>query len=664
MNLNLIEERINKLRLLKRHYDLEYWKNNITIQTDEIYDQITTEFNELLNKYPQFKKQNDDVLESVYMNTLEEVTHKNRMLSLDKCFSIDELLAWYNKQLNKITIKNVSELVFEYKIDGFAICLEYNNGILVRGSTRGNGLIGDDITATVFHINDIPKKLCKNFTGEISGEIYMKKSSLELLNNQLKLEGKDILKNVRNGASGIATRKDTSKKHASYLNFLCYKAIDYNNKFKTYLEEMNFAKELQFNVVMDLKKCIISTDKLVLNSQTIDNLFKKFSDERDNLDLDIDGIVIKINDKSIQEMLGEQDRYPNWAIAYKFPAIEKITKLLGIEWEYGARDGRLTPMAIIEPIEIGGTTIKRPTLHNWDRIKELDIKIGDTIKVSRRGDVIPHVEGVLKELRPSNCSDVDIPTCPLCNERSIIDGAYVKCKNDYCQGKLNGKINVFINSMEIENLGPNTIDKLIENKKICSIPDLYKLKEDDISSLDKLGEKSAKKILSNINNSKKEPLWKVLTGLSIPLVGEKTARIIEQRFKSLKTFSETFNNYNEISGLGNVVFNNITKWLSDINNRSLLEALIELEIGNTIEEILISEHKLDGLKIAFTGKLQSWTREQCKKVILSNGGTPWDIKKEISILLIGDGARSNKIDKAKKLGAKIVTEDEFLNMIK
>lgn len=658
-----IKERIDKLRLLKRHYDLEYWKNNNTSESDDIYDQICKELNELLNNNPEFKIKDDDILESIHMNTFYPVKHKYRMLSLDKCLSINEFIEWYNKFTMQIKAADISEIIFEYKIDGFAICLEYENGMLIRGSTRGDGSIGDDITQTVFQIKDIQKRIDKNFTGQIVGEIYMTKTSLELLNKKLINENKKPLKNVRNAAAGIARQKDVSSRFAEFLNFLCYKVNNENYKYKTYTDEINFAKCLGFNTVHNLTHVVSNINEL--NQSDIKNILKDFEYKRDKLNLDVDGVVIKINDKNLQQKLGEKDRFPNWAIAYKFPAIEKLTTLLNIEWEYGVKDGRLTPMAVIEPIDIGGTTIKRPTLHNWDRIQELDVKIGDTIKVSRRGDVIPHVEDVITELRPTDAKDIDIPTCHICGKKAVIAGAYIKCDNKDCTGKISGKINVFIKSMEIENLGTNTVEKLIDSNKINSISDLYKLSIDDISELEKMGDKSANKIINNINKSKEAPLWRVLCGLSIPMVGQTTAKILENKFKSIEEFkSVTLSELLSINGMGTVVSNNIFEWLSNNQNIELLNELIDLKIGFKTEVIQIINNKLNGLKIAFTGKLSNWSREECKKIILSNGGIPWDIKKEISILLIGQGAKDAKIEKAKKLGASIITEQEFLNMIK
>ena len=655
-----IKNRIEKLRLLKRHYDIQYWKNNYTEQSDEIYDQLVKEFNELLEKNPQFKIKEDDQLESIYMNTFSEVKHKNKMLSLGKVLNIEEFIQWFNN------IKRFSkdELIFEAKIDGFAICLEYDNGILIRASTRGDGEVGDDITSTIFQIPDIPNKLTSDFTGEISGEIYMKQSSLNQLNERMSENNLEPLKNVRNAAAGIARQIDSSNNMGQYLSFLCYKLFNENGKNNTYIEDIQQAKNMGFNTVFDNLNGIRENISK-LNNETIEKILVDFNNLRDKIDLEIDGVVIKLNSKNTQKLLGEKNKIPNWAIAYKFPPIEKITKLLDVEWDLGVKDGRLTPMAIIEPVEIGGTLVKRPTLHNWDRINELDIKIGDTIKVSRRGDVIPHVEQVLKQLRPDNFKNIELPICPVCGSKSKIDGTYVKCINKDCKGKVSGKLNVFIRSMDIECLGPKMIDKLISECNINNIYELFLLKKGDLSNLDRLGEKLEDKILKNIKDSINKPLWRVLAGLSIPMVGETTGKLLEKELKTLENFKNlTIEQTTNIDGLGDVCSENKIKWLSNNDNKNLIDELMKIGLGKNIEETKITANKLNGLKIAFTGKLQKLTRNECKKVILENGGIPWDIKKEISLLLIGDGAKETKIEKAQKLGAKIITEDEFLNMIK
>ncbi len=287
-----IQERIEKLRMLKRHYDLQYWRESLKERSDEIYDQIKVELDDLLEKNPQFKVASDDQLESIYMNTFAEVAHKYQMMSLGKIFSIDELFDWMKNKI-KIILNSINNiLIFEFKIDGFAISLEYENGVLLRASTRGDGKIGNDITPTVSLIPDIPNKLeDTNFTGEISGEIYMKKSSLNKLNIELEATGKDPLKNVRNAASGIARQKDSSTKYAQYLSFFCYKYNNSNKKYSSYIDEMVEAKKLGFSTVFYTLHHVTVKDIQGLTKDKVDEIFKSFADLRDSLDLDIDGVA-------------------------------------------------------------------------------------------------------------------------------------------------------------------------------------------------------------------------------------------------------------------------------------------------------------------------------------------------------------------------------------
>ena len=659
-----IQEQIEKLRLLKRHYDLEYWRESCSSHSDEIYDQIKNKLEKLLEENPKFRVKSDDELESVYMNTFAAVTHKYKMMSLGKVFSVDELFSWLKSKIKLILNSVNNALIFEFKIDGFAISLEYENGILLRASTRGDGKVGNDMTPTVYLIPDIPNKLKTNFTGEIAGEIYMKKSSLKKLNEKLVQEGKEPLKNVRNAASGIARQKDASTKYAEYLSFLCYKYNNDNKQFENYIKEMSEAKFLGFHTVFHDLNGIIINDIERLASKTIEGIFNTFKNKRDDLDLDIDGVVIKINNKDVQEKLKDNGKVPNWSIAYKFPAQEKITTLLDVEWDFGIKDGRFTPMAVIEPVEIGGTIVKRPTLHNLEEIKRLGVKIGCSLIVSRRGDVIPKVEEVIQELMPSDAKEIEIPTiCPYCGQPLVIDGAYLKCINHDCSGRLYGRIMSFIQSMSIDSFGPKLVDKLIETNKLKSVVDIYKLKAEDISSLDRAGDKLANKIINNIEKSKSNPMWKIIAGLSIKDVGEKTAKLLENNLNTLQDIKYlTKDKLLQLNDIGETSANNILNWINEVNI-GIIDELSALGLGCIKETIEVANNKLNGLKIAFTGKLESFTRKECEDIIKQNGGEVWAIKKELDILLIGSGAKQHKIEKAKSLGANVITEEEFLVLI-
>jgi len=662
-SLESIQEEVEKQRALKRHYDLEYWKKTDNSHSDEIYDQVKKDFELMLIKWPQFKLPEDDGLESIYMNTFATVIHKHKMLSLGKALSIPEFIEWLDLLRVRISKAEKTSGVFEGKADGFAITVEYEKGIRMGASTRGDGVAGDDITATVALIPDIPNILPNEFTGEIGGEIYMRKSSLVKLNEKLVLEGKKPLKNVRNAASGIGRKKNVIEKAGEYLSFFCYRYIDESNReTETYMEEMEAAKALGLKTVFHDLFGMFIEDLSTITKEKITEIFNEVEKKREDFDFDIDGVVIKINDKILQEELGVGKKVPNWAIAYKFPAQEKLTKVLNVEWDYGIKDGRFTPMAILEPVEIGGTTVKRPTLSNWNVLQKLGVKIPCTGRVSRHGDVIPYFEEVIEELTPSDAKDVKLPICPHCDSQTIVVGAYVKCPNDDCGGRINGKAKSFVNAMDIDSLGVSTIDKLIEDDKIVSIVDFYKLSIRDIADLDKMGETSAKKILVNIENTKQQPLWKVLSGLCIKLMGGSTSKTLEKQFKSLSEFKDA--KMEDLKDIGDVVSTNIIEWLAIPENQQMLSDLVEIGVGSTVEKIEVKENKLNGAKISFTGKLSSWSRNECEKVIESSGGIVWGIKKELQFLLIGEGAKVPKIEKAEKLGAQTITEEEFKNMIK
>lgn len=653
-----IQQKINNLRQLKRHYDLMYWQNSEKVVSDEIYDQIHKEFNQLIEQYPEYKIKEDDELESNLMNTntLIKIHHKNKMYSLGKALNIKEFYSWLNSLLKKLPKQDI-EILIEIKIDGLAVCLEYDNGILLQAGTRGDGVIGNDITPIVSQIKDIPKRLDNNFSGFISGEIYMKKSALTILNNKLIAENKKPLKNVRNAASGIVQRRNVNNNDGQHLNFFAYNVF---NSEEDYISDMKMLKENNFKTVYN----DLMSFKTTITDKNIDKYFKTIEDNRDNLDLDIDGIVIKINDKDIRDLLGEKKSVPNWSIAYKFPPQEKITKLLDVEWELGNK-GILTPMAKINPVEIGGSTIKRPTLHNIDKIKEMDIKIGDSIVVSKRGDVIPKVERVMPELRTGEEKEIEILSiCPYCKQPTEIDGPFVRCNNINCNGRKKGKILSFKQAMEIDDFGEKIIDKLISNGKLKNINDIYFLKESDLEELDKVKEKLSKKIINNINKSRNQPLWRLITGLSIPNIGAQNAKSLENNFKSLdKLINIKMDDLINISDIGPKIGENIVEWFNDEDNINIVKKFIELNIGKIETKKPADSEKLKGFKIAFTGKLTHFSRNECKEIIEKNSGTPWSIKKEITHLLIGQNAKNDKIAKAESLGAKIITESEFLDIL-
>lgn len=662
----MIFEKIIKLReLINEQNDLYFQKETDNEITDPLFEQLLAELTLLENQYPEYDDINSPthIVGGKHENSFSSVEHKIPMLSLGKVMSWTEFEAWFR---DMVLNKKVKFFVFELKFDGLAVSLLYDNGKLVRGATRGDGKIGDDITATILTIPNIPKTIDNKNLLEIRGEVVLLKNGLDVINKTM---GKNY-KNVRNAASGILRTKNPSKEVGQYLRFSPYLFDSDEVKFDSYSESMSEIKKLGFifeqNTLPELKFNIDDYNNVDDALKYIkENYFNYIEQLRCTLDFDIDGIVIKSNLCIDQQRLGSKTNVPNWAIAYKFEAQEKITILEDVEWLLGGK-GNITPRSKITPVEIGGTTVTKPTLHNIEELKRLDIKIGDHIVVSRRGDVIPKIERVIKELRTGNEKDINIPTiCPECGGPITQNGIFIRCDNVECSGRQSFRIQNYINAVEIEDFGPKVVDRLIEAGKIEVLTDIYNLKVDDIAGLERMGEKSATKIINNIEKSKNTSLSKIISGLTIKNVGITAGKDLEKKYKTLDAFSKAkINELIEIEGMGEIIASNIIQWLNNESNIETIDNLLKLGIGQNIK---IEENKLSSRLLnknfGFTGEL-SISRKKMEKIITDNCGIVFGIKKGIDYLVVGEGAKDEKIEKAKKLNAKIITEDEFMNLIK
>ena len=657
---NRIKEKIKKLQNLideqnKIYFD-ESSENDIT---DPLYDQLLEELKDLENEYPEYKINNsptENIGESME-NTFNKVTHTIPMQSLDKVLTFDDFIKWMKKMINN----GVCNFNFQYKYDGLANELIYKNGKLIQGSTRGNGLIGEDNTVTVKLIPNIPhfilKDIFKNNEVKIIGEIILLKEGFNEINKTLPDDLK--YKNVRNAASGILKNKIPNKNFVKYLRFMPYGIyINDDFNFNLYSEDMTILDNI-FNIEPSSNYYFDNLNDLDINF--LKDKFNNLYNNRQNLLFDIDGIVIKANKYADWKRLGRGKKYPNYAIAYKFPAMEAISILEDVEWLLGGK-GTITPRAKIKPVNIGGTTITNPTLHNMDIIKNLDLKIGDHIIVSRHGDVIPEVDKVIKELRTGEEKDIIPPVnCPVCGEPLNTKGTFIRCDNIYCEGRKLSKIENFIKAMEIDNFGPALIEKLYNIGKINTFVDIYYIKKEDISNLDKMGDKSAEKVINNINKSKNNTLDKIINGLMIPNVSIEKSKILMDKYKTLDKFINcTYDELINLPTFGEIIVNNIIDYLNDSNHINLINELIELNIIGKEKEI--KKGKLNNKSFCFTGKL-SISRTEMEKIIIDNGGIVSSIKKGTDYLIIGDGAKEHKIEKAKSYGIEVITEDEFNNLI-
>ena len=661
----MIEQRIKKLRDLINYHIYKYYIEQNPEISDNDFDQLLIELQNLEAQYPEFDSP-DSPTHNVgggLENKFTEVYHKIPMLSLGKCMCWEEFEAWFRKMV----AQKVKRFTFEVKLDGLACSLTYDNEVFALGLTRGDGTKGEDITATVMTISDIPKKItCKDFM-EVRGEVILLKSSLEEINKAKIAAGEKPYENVRNAASGLLRTKNPNIAMGKYLRFGAYMLAQTNEDNKAYTENMDFLKSLGFtparNMVPNLEIDVDAFSDIQSVLNMIQQYFEQIEKMRPNLDFDIDGIVIKADLYKDQERLGCKTNVPNWATAFKFESERKMTQLIGWEDLLGAK-GSITPRAKLNPVKIGGTTVTKPTLHNYDEIDRLGVMVGDYVWVERRGDVIPKITGVVLEMRDGTQTPMVRPTnCPECGEVLIWNGGIPRCDNTNCSGGRAFKIQNYIKALEIEEFGPSLIEKLFDAGKIDTVPDIYDLTVNDISNLDRMGEKSAKKVIANIEKSKKASLAKVLAGLTIKMVGESTGKELAEKYGTLEKFSKA--TLNELITIGDVVGNYINDWLKVANNQVILSRLIGYGVGidTSNNQVVVSSNKLNGAKFGFTGELPNYKRKQAEKLIIDNGGEVFGIKKGMDYLLVGPDGKQAKIDKAVKYGAKVVEEAEFLKLI-
>ncbi|MNV27056.1 DNA ligase [compost metagenome] len=622
---------------------------------------------ELETKYPQYATDDSPTKKvgGTTTNTFESVKHKRPMQSLAKVLNKKEFADW----LRKMVEKGVKDYYAEFKIDGVALSNEYEDNKLEQSATRGNGITGDDVTVTAQRIKNIPQRLNSehDISTDVRGESYIKKSDFIKLNEYLISQGKKTVKNARNAASGLVKRKEVSKEN-EFLSFMAYYLGDRDSDQATYESQMIFLEKMGFETSATSTGIKINVDEVGGIDQAI-KLFEIYFDEteknRENIEYDIDGIVIKANKFEDQDKLGIKTNVPNWAIAYKFPAQEGLTTLREVLWTMGNK-GNITPNACLEKtLNLVGADVNSATLHNLNELKKLDIMIGDHIVVSRQGDVIPKVKRVLPELRTGDEKAIEIPThCPACGAPTVIKGAYLTCSmEEKCSHMNFARIKNFVVSMEIEEFGDVKIEELVDSGLVNDVADLYDKNIIDFEyGLTRVGKRTATKMYNNIQNSRDKDLCMVLDGLTIDGVGTSTSKDLANKYKSLEAFIEcTIPELVTIEGIAELTAKKIVSWCENPDNRQLIQKLINRKIGKMNEKV-ISSQKFAGKFFATSGTL-SISRKEFESKIIDNGGEFISIKKGITHFVAGEGAKQPKIDKAEKLGAKIITGDEFLKMM-
>lgn len=657
-----MKQRIDELIKIINKASEEYYTNDNPTITDQEYDDYYHELEKLEQQYPELIREDSPTkrVGGKIIDEFKKVSHEIPMMSLGDIFSEDEIFE-FDQRIKK-TIPNPT-YVCELKIDGLSVSLLYENGKLIRGSTRGNGIVGEDITHNVETIKSIPLVINDKRKIEVRGEIYMPKKSFNKLNQERKEKGESLFANPRNAAAGSVRQLDSkiaAKRNLSTFIYHLPSSDDFNIKY--HHESLSFMKELGFIVNENIK--------IADNVNEVINYVKEWTEKRESLPYEIDGIVIKVDKIEDQKKLGYTSRTPKWAIAYKFPAVEVLTKIKNIEFCVG-RTGKITPRADLDPVHLAGSIIKSVTLHNEDYIKEKDIMINDTIVLHKAGDVIPEVVKVLKERR----TGIEIPfkmikNCPICNsklEKKETEANYF-CPNPNCDARnIEGLIHFSSReTMNIEGFGESIVEDFYNEgylKTICDYYTLYKHKE-DLKELEGFGEKSINNLLQNIEKSKENSLEKLLFALGIRYIGKKTAKILAINYKNIdKLMNAEYEDLVKIQDIGEVIADSVYKFFKEQKNIKTINELKLLGVNMEYKGNQNIDDNFNNKTFVLTGTLSRLTRDEASIEIENRGGkVTSSVTKKTDYVIVGENPGS-KYQKAKDLNINILNEEEFLNML-
>ena len=658
-----VKNRIKEISDLLNKYNYEYYILDKPSVSDSEYDRLMQELVSLEEKYPEYKLDSSPTsrVGSDVVSNFKKVVHKRPMLSLGNVFNESDIIK-FDERIKKEGFNPT--YVCELKIDGLAISLTYENGVLVGGTTRGDGKVGEDITSNVKTIKAIPLKLTKDIDIEVRGEIFIDKKEFDRVNKERREKGLEQFQNCRNLASGSVRQLDSRVTAERNLNNFIYhlpNPLDYG--LHKHSEALLFMKELGFNVNEKRKICKSIEEVL--------SFIEEITEIRDTLDYDIDGIVIKVDDIKMQENLGYTARSPKWATAYKFPAEKVTTRLTDIIFTVG-RTGKITPNAMLEPVRVAGSTIRKATLHNEDYVVSKDIRIGDIVVIQKAGDVIPEVVKVDLDRRDKVLPEFKmIDKCPVCNTLLVRKGdeANHYCPNTLCDAR---KASVLIHfasrkAMNIDGLGDRIIEDYYNFGYLTDIPSIYELKKykDELQSLEGFGEKKVDNLLDAIEKSKQASLEKLLFGLGIRHFGEKSALIIAKKFKTMDNIMKlTFDDLVDITDIGEVMAKSIIEYFSNPENITLIKKLKELGLNMTyLGKELKEDTNFLNKKFVITGTISVMPRDTLKEEIALRGGdVSMSVSKKTDVVIVGDSPGS-KYEKAKSLGIEIWNEDKLLEFL-
>lgn len=660
------KKRMKELLDKTSYYAKKYYDEDKPEISDFEYDMMMLELRNLENQYPEFIDEKSYTMHvgGTVKAGFGKVEHEVPLLSMQDIFNIEEIEDFVNKmqkQAEENGIQN-KNFVVETKIDGLTASLEYKNGIFVRGSTRGNGLVGEDVTENLKTIKNIPKELTEKVNITVRGEVFISHQDFQKMNQEREEKGEEIFANARNAAAGSLRQLDSKVTKTRPLDIYVYNIQKIEGKeISSHYEALKYLEKLGFNV---------NPEKILCTSkEEVNKAIEEIGSKRDDLTFGIDGAVIKVDDLNLREILGATAKNPRWQIAYKYPPEQKKTKLIDIVCNVG-RTGVITPLAILEPVQVAGSMISKTTLHNEDFIKEKEIKIGDTVLIQKAGDVIPEVVKVIKEKRTGEEKEFKMPeVCPVCGAQTIREEgeAAVRCTGTECPAKLYRNLVHFVSreAMNIDGLGENIIDQLMDKKLITNIADIYNLTFEDIASLKKNGKKFAENLVNAIENSKQNDLYRLITALGIMHIGGKASKVLAKRFKNIDNLANA--SLEELSGIddiGPIMAQSIVEFFSQEQTKDLIEKLKIAGVNMEAKDMEETDDRFNGKTFVLTGSLEKFTREEASDIIEKLGGkVSSSVSKKTAYVLAGEEAGS-KLEKARTLGVTILTEDEFVELIK
>ncbi len=656
-----LEKRVIELTEFLNYHNYKYYVLDTPEISDFEYDRALRELEDIENTNPELKKPNSPTsrVGGVALKEFNEVTHRVPMESLQDAFDMGEVYDFDRRVRDEIQNPQYS---VEQKIDGLSVSLEYENGEFVRASTRGNGLVGEDVTENIKTIRSVPMRLTESVPYlVVRGEVYMPRSSFIKLNELREAQEQPLFANPRNAAAGSLRQLDSKITAERKLDIFVFN-VQYIEgvNLTSHSESLEYLKKLGFKVI-----------KIYPVFNSIEEAYKcvlEIGEERDGLEFDIDGAVIKVNSFLDRQALGSTSKFPKWAIAYKFPPEQKETKINDILINIG-RTGVLTPLAVLDTVHIAGTNVSRATLHNIDYIREKDIRIGDTVVIEKAGDIIPAVVSVNKDKREGTEKVFEMPeACPSCGGQVVREEgeAAYRCVSRLCPAQQLRNIIHFVSkpAMDIDGLGPALIEQMVEKSVISDAADLYYLKQGAVSGLDKMGEKSESNLLSAIDKSRSNPLHKLICGLGMRHVGEKAAKVLAKKYKDVENFLKAQKEELVcLDDIGEIMADSIWDFLNNTRNIEFLEKLLAGGV-NCREEDSAEDTRFEGMTFVLTGTLSKFTRSEASEIIEKLGGrTSGSVSKKTSVVLAGAEAGS-KLTKAEALGIKVISEDEFEEMIK